>query len=232
MLNGDTCFLEQDAWQAVLCSIVLETSPFSERSNITISLWITVCHIPRLLNEVDDALESPQNVDLTWVDHLVTRLYHLRTTLMGWLERYDTLILNIIPARSSPGLGKDKRHETLGVAMGMLIVLNRSLVALNTSLAMKLEPQTQALATRIMDLQRQAYVVNPRAGLFMAFKIIVAQATLATADEWRACGRCSDEMGLPRSFIRKEIFDHWCNLKGRKTRQHVSWIQGRHHPTA
>lgn len=197
---------------------MLETSPFSERSDITISLEMLVCHIPRLYNDVEDAVKNPQAVDFKLVDHLVTRIHQLRATLMKWRERYDSLLRSITLQRSSPGVGKDKRHETLGVAMGMLIVLNRLLVALNTSLAVELEPQTQGLATTIIDLQRQAYVTNPRAGLFMAFKIIVAQATLATADEWQACESHSNEMCLPQPFIAEEVFDRWCNLKGRKRR--------------
>ena len=64
-----------------------------------------------------------------------------------------------------------------------------------------------------MDLEEEAFLANPRAGLFMAFKKGVAEATLATRNEWREAMRIESGGRL----ISRPVFERWCLLMGRKT---------------
>ena len=111
----------------------------------------------------------------------------------------------------------DKRYETLGVVFGMRIVLNRLILSLKVNSIGELEEESQSLAHRIFDLERQAYATNPRAGIFMAFKMVVARATIETKAEWCTSGHMADAERDPGSqMISKEVFVHWCDLKRRE----------------
>ena len=69
--------------------------------------------------------------------------------------------------------------------MANLIVVNRLSVSLDTRAGSELEDERQYSASRIVELDRRASAVNPRVSIFMAFKLIVAQATLGTKGKWQ-----------------------------------------------
>lgn len=114
--------------------------------------------------------------------------------------------------------GDDKRYETLGIFMANLVIINRLSLSLNTRAGSDLEDEAQRFASRIMELERRASAANPRASLFMAFKVIMAQATLATKIEWQQAIRLSiEDHTRTDSVIDSYVFEHWVKLKGRKT---------------
>ena len=103
--------------------------------------------------------------------------------------------------------------------MANLITVNRLSVSLDTRAGTELEDETQNVASRIIELERKASATNPRASLFLAFKVIVAEATLGTKNEWQQAITLSDEDHVgANSFISSQVFEHWVNLKGRKIR--------------
>ena len=101
--------------------------------------------------------------------------------------------------------------------MANLILMNRLSVSLNPRAGADLESQTQDVARRILQLRQMTSTVNPRASLFMAFKVITAQAILDTQDEWqRAIDLAIQDDAYTSPLIRSQIFERWVRLKGRK----------------
>ena len=102
-------------------------------------------------------------------------------------------------------------------------MVNRLILALNLDMMEELENENQSIAHQIMGAEQKAYGANPRAAVFMAIKVILANATIATQDEWR---RYSDGGGewanIHPRIIAKEIWEHWCKLKGRRSTLQLS----------
>lgn len=77
-----------------------------------------------------------------------------------------------------------------------------------------IEEEAQSLARQIVELAEAASRLNPRAGLFMEFKLTAARAALATEHEWHLCilNAMEEHSNKP---VAKEIFERWCSIKGR-----------------
>ena len=101
--------------------------------------------------------------------------------------------------------------------MANLILMNRLSVSLNLRAGAELETQTQDVARRILQLRQMTSTVDPRASLFMAFKVLTAQAILDTQDEWqRAIDLAIQNDADTSPLIRSQVFERWVRLKGRK----------------
>ena len=186
---------------------------------MSVDLWMSLCRVPRLFAEVENIVCYPQNVDPLSIAQLLERLCHARENLIDWRNRYETLLGNHPANPSEQSI--DRRYESLGSALGMLIVMNRLIQALSHNLAGELEPEAQSLANQIVDLKARAHVANPRAGVFMAMKMIIARATTATHHEWlRGRTIARGRRGIAYRLISEEAFVHWCTLKGRKIKHH------------
>lgn len=216
MLNGTSCFLEEDAWQDVFRSAILDTSPFSDRSSLTISLLMTVCFCPRLFNDVQNAVWNPKAFHPSHLERLITRAYHIRDFILSWRQIYDRITLDRTLIAPPDPKHADKKHEGIGAALAMLIIANRLIIALNPGLASKLEPENQTMAEILLLMENEARVANPRAGFAMALKIIIAQATLATSYQWQNCvyTECDGIGGRP-PLVSRAMFEYWCSLQGR-----------------
>ena len=219
------CFLEEGPWQEVFQSVVLDSSPFADRGELAISLWMSVCHVPRLFAETEDAIYNPVEVGSAAIQKLSHRLYQLRKRCMNWLKNYK-LLLEDYCEDSLAQAGFNKRYETLGVGLGITIVLNRLILALNMNTAGKLEDDSQSLAHEVMQLEKRAYAANPRAGIFMAFKTIVARATIDTREEWQKCEYIGDKrVGTPHRTVSIKTWERWCSLKGRKINKIAQFLR-------
>ena len=169
--------------------------------------------MPRLFGEVESFFSQPEDADNLTIQELTERLHQHRDSLVKWALEYEA-IASQYPQPSSNQIMFDKRYETLSVVLGMRIVMNRLLLSLNANLAGQLEDESQFFAHRIFDLEKQAYATNPRAGIFVAFKMVVARATIETRAEWCMSKLMADLEGNPRRrMIPKEVFAHWCDLK-------------------
>ena len=202
---------------------------FTDRSKLSVSLWTCITHIPSLFNQVERLIYDPQEVVLPLVQQLSLRVRHRREMLANWLFRFKTVLAE---NPDSTPLSCDRRYEILGVGMAMLVISNRLLLAVHHDMAGVLEPETQSLARQIMHLQQRASEANPRAGIFMTLKIVLAQATLATKDEWHCppdIARRDRAGGSPR-LIPPEVFAHWCQLKGRRAYSHNPGSDEKHRP--
>lgn len=213
-MNDERCFLELETWQNVFRSAVVETGALSDSSGIVVSLWTVLCPIPSLFKDVQSSICSFTGTDWRAIGSLLTRARDIRAMLLQWHTKYEELSSSVTSSEQS---GDGKHHETLGVYMANLIIINRLSVSLDTLAGSDFELEAQALALQILELERKASTTNPRASLFMAFKAIVAQATLDTKDEWQQAIFFSIEENFSaHSVISSQVFEHWVSLKGRK----------------
>ena len=213
-MNDHRCFLEQKIWQDVFRSVVREADTLSDTSGIVVSLWTTICRIPSLFKDVQSAVCNSIRNDTCTIENLLNRVQETRRLLLQWRTQLEDLL----PSLNQPKQCRDgKKFDTLGVYMANLILMNRLSVSLNPRAGADLESQTQDIARRILQLRQMTSTVNPRASLFMAFKVITAQAILDTQDEWqRAIDLAIQDDAYTSPLIRSQIFERWVRLKGRK----------------
>ena len=214
LLNDDICFLEQHIWLNVFKSVVREADALSDTSGIVVSLWTTICRIPGLFKDVQYAVCNSIDTDTRTIGNLLATVQETRGLLLQWHTQFEDLF----PSQNPPKQCRDgKNIDTLGVYMANLILMNRLSVSLNLRAGAELEAQTQNVAHRILQLRQMSSTVNPRASLFMAFKVITAQAILDTQDEWqRAIDLAIQDDAYTSPLIRSQIFERWVRLKGRK----------------
>ena len=214
MLNNDKCFLEHDVWHNVFRSVVSGTRTLSYSSSIIVSLWITISPIPSLFKEVQNAVYMSKDTDARNITNLLARARNIRALLSEWRHQFDKWFSSY---SSSVQLEEGTEHETLGIFMANTIMLNRMSTSLDIRGGSELEDEAQSLAREILEIQRRANVTNPRTSLFMAFKAVVAEATIGTQNEWQqAMGLELEGHAAANSIISRHVFEHWVNLKGRK----------------
>lgn len=213
-MNADKSFLEQDIWQNVFRSVVRETEAISDSSGIVVSLWTTICPIPGLFKDVQNAVCNPIDFDMRTIGDLYIRVRDIWSSLLQWRQQYDTVTSSYNrPQQAANG----KQYETLGIYMANQILINRLSVSLKPHAGSELEAETHDLARQILQLERTASAVNPRASLFMAFKVITAQAILETKDEWqRGIDYSMEDRVHASPLISAQVFERWVRLKGRK----------------
>lgn len=214
MLNNDKCFLEHDCWHNVFKSVVSDTRTLSYSSSIIVSLWITISPIPSLFKDVQNAVCMSKDADLGNIRNLLLRARDIRALLSEWRHQFDSWFSSY---SSSVQLEEGTEYETLGIFMANTIMLNRMSTSLDIRAGSELEDEAQSLARTILEIQRRANVTNPRTSLFMAFKAVVAEATIGTKNEWQqAMGLELEGHAGANSIISRHVFERWVNLKGRK----------------
>ena len=214
MLNNDECFFEQDGWHNVFRSVVSDTRSLSYSSSIIVSLWITISPIPSLFKDVQNAVCMSKDTDPRNIRNLLVRAQEIRALLSEWRHRFDNWYSSY---SSSVQLEEGTEYETLGIFMANTIMLNRMSTSLDIRAGSELEDEAQSLARTILEIQRRANIANPRTSLFMAFKAVVAEATINTKNEWQqAMGLELEDHAGASSIISRHVFEHWVNLKGRK----------------
>ena len=214
MLNDDKCFLEHDVWHNVFKSVVSDIRTLSYSNSIIVSLWITISPIPSLFKDVQNAVRMSKDTDPRDIRSLLVRARNIRALLSEWRHQYDKWVSSY---SSSEQLEDGTEYETLGIFMANTIMLNRMSTSLDIRAGSELEDEAQGLARAILEIQRRANATNPRTSLFMAFKAVVAEATIGTKTEWQqAMGLELEGHAGANSIISRHVFEHWVNLKGRK----------------
>lgn len=121
----------------------------------------------------------------------------------------------------------DRRFEALGVCLASSAILIRLACALQPGMIPQLEMEAQVLALEIRALEETAKVENPRAHLFMAFKMIVAGSISDTEREWRDAYAMSEGQS---GVLPWNTFRHWlCLLKGWKVGEDAELTFRSHH---
>ena len=213
-MNDHRCFLEQNVWQNVFRSVVREADTLSDTSGIVVSLWTTICRIPSLFKDVQNAVCNSKKTDTCTIENLLAHVQGTRRLLLQWRTQFEDLLPSLNPPQQCR---EGKKVDTLGVYMANLILVNRLSVSLNLRAGAELENQTQDVARRILQLRQMTSTMNPRASLFMAFKVLTAQSILDTQDEWqRAIDLAIQNDAYTSPLISSQVFERWVRLKGRK----------------
>lgn len=220
MITGEPCFLDSDEWKAVLSSAVLEYTTFSYCSESLVSLFLRIVGNPRLFNDVQTAIRFPEYMTTKKLSNLVARVDHARSGLKVWRDWYDNLTRAIdLEAPERLAMDQfDRRMESLGVYLANITILNRLACALRPEMGLELEDETQGFARQIFSLEQSTATNNPRAYVFLAFKLFVANATRETELEWRQTYAAQvEDKKDPCRPIAWPVFERWIRLKGRNT---------------
>ena len=195
-----------------------EKFSFSSRSEIVISLWTIIGAVPGLFRDITEAVCESKALTLLEIDQLTFRARQLSSQLSQWHQKYEELIVYTNLQDTPENTETDKHVEILAVYMTCSMKMKRLTLALNPLTGTTIEDETQALADLIMELEKRAYAENPRAAIFMVFKKAMARAIIATEEEWRmsTVPGNGEEHREPTGLIKKEVFERWCNLMGRK----------------
>ncbi|GAM37171.1 hypothetical protein TCE0_022f06860 [Talaromyces pinophilus] len=209
---NEPCFLEHETWQTILRSMATKDHPFSDRSDLVISLWSCICSLPKYLRRVTDIVCTSPNTSNLAICQLKLDLFRLYQSISQWHQEYQVHSWDneLHPSRSPADA--DKQFEALGFCFTCLIVTNRLIFALDPSAGATYEYEAQKLAADLVTIEQNALSVNGRAELFMALKMHVAKATRATAETWRECTTNTIGSTIPQS-----VFTEWCQLTGWKT---------------
>ena len=164
-------------------------------------------------------------MDMRIIDTLLARVREVRRLLLQWRRQHDDLFSpHNIHEQSNDG----KEYDTIGIYMANMILVNRLTVSLSPPVGSDLEIETRDLAHGILQLERRASVEDPRASLFMAFKIITAQTVIDTEDEWqRAVDLSNEDQAVISPLISANVFERWVRLKGRKITTTISTLTSR-----
>ena len=138
----------------------------------------------------------------------MARAHGIRCVLCQWRRWYDKASSESVDA-------PDKRFETLGVCLANAVIIDRLIVAIDPVAGLELEQEAQSLARQIFQIADAAAKVNPRAALFMEFKLMAARAALATEDDWQTFIRNAQAERFDKP-VPKELFERWCSVKGRR----------------
>lgn len=224
MIAGEACFLDDEEWKSVISSAVLEYTTFSYCSENIISLWLRTVSIARLFKEVQDAVRRPEHTTPQLLTELIERVVKTRTGLNEWKQSYDSLCRAItLEAPEREAIDQfDRRMEALGIYLTNMVILNRLACSLRPMTGPSLESETQQLASDIFSLEQRTATDNPRAYMFLAFKLIIAQAAIDTEKEWRrAYTSESSGRAKPYSMVPWPVFENFIRLKGREIEEIV-----------
>ncbi|PTB66125.1 hypothetical protein BBK36DRAFT_1200107 [Trichoderma citrinoviride] len=219
---NEGCFLADDAWQAALFSIPTDDSLFSDRSEPIVSLLTNVCHVPEYFQKTSEIVcITRDNTPDSLVEHVESKLYHLRQSILLWHEKYfgpntaDCATMRI---------NQDRQHEALGFSFAVSILLNRLLFCLDPVRNASCEETAEEFASKILLIEKEGLSTASQAELFMAIKLGVARTTLTTAARWREWYMESTQPESPSAshILPSVIFVDWCQRMGWKIPRPVS----------
>ena len=185
---------------------------------MVISLIAHVASIPRLFRDITKALCHHTDMDVSRITELRCRAHELCSSLQRWrLKYYDS---NMQPIPGCPQV--DGFCNILVHFYFSSIISNRLLTATCWRGWCKMghiEEASQGYAHALLALamQREKAYLNLQGGLLMAPKIRVANATIATRQDWQI--EILDESSLKvqqPGVIQAWKFERWCRFFGRK----------------
>ncbi|KAJ6786710.1 hypothetical protein PWT90_08282 [Aphanocladium album] len=201
------CFLEAPEWQAVLDCMVTRHNPFGDRGSFVMRLWKTIIPLPRYIAQVLGALQgddehndhSPERLQLPY---LLEGFYNASMTLLEEIRDQD------LPChRHEPQHEDDKPLEARGLLLTAVAIVSRLRFALCPARA-DLERDAQAAARNILLVNKEVISIHPRAELYMAMKVQVAQTIRVTEQIWLT----GDWAGLQR--MPSQVLLDWFRLIG------------------
>jgi hypothetical protein len=233
-MNNERCFFEQGAWKEVLESLILDDPNIADRSEIVISLHILKSSVSSIFTDVQAFICNPDpnprasnsnsNSHVQTLSKLTTRTQAQRTALLQWRHNHHPLLSR--PATEGTDiLGYTKCCEISATYYTCMMMTNRLLAALSLPESQSLEQETQNMARRLVEMEREVGLLESHARVFMAQALLVARAMLATGEEWENNGRRMMDWREGRGgVVEGGAFERWCGLFGRR----VGEVSGRH----
>ncbi|OBT82994.1 hypothetical protein VE02_08522 [Pseudogymnoascus sp. 03VT05] len=226
LVNNSYCFLQEESWQEVFRSTIIRGVRYSDRSEMTVSLFMSMSYLPDLFRACSCVVLGVGKGSKTSFISLVRRINSHRAGLLEWYGRWESdlhPIMSCVSESTTTDQGQpidayhyDQYQEVCGSYMACLVLDNRFLTALGLDEDLLLESQTVGLSGKIMKLHSDVYSTRPQRGLFMTYTVQIAQAALITAEEWRtSCDGTMTETEMERRLIREETFRQWNALMGR-----------------
>ncbi|KAJ3473916.1 hypothetical protein NLG97_g10073 [Lecanicillium saksenae] len=178
------CFLESPEWLPVLDSMVVECEPFADRGAFVMTLWKTILPLPRYVGQAAAAVRgSDEDTDRAIarlrLARLLEGLHDASTALLTEISSWDLQSYNMDAHEN------DKPLEARGLLLTALAIVSRLRFALCPARP-GLEGEAQVAARKILLVNDEAIAMHPRAELYMAMKVHVAQTILATGPSWLA----------------------------------------------
>lgn len=172
-------------------------------------MWKSILALPGYTGQVVAAVRgsSRGSSDEAW--HLSASLADLREATLALLEETSGSPCALGGWRQ--GQQDPKLMESIGLLQSVLAVVNRLLFALDTAQG-HFESEAQSTAQQILRTNVEAIAIHPRAELYMALKVHVAQSILATGPSWLAVANPGQG-----GMVSGELLMDWFRIIGWKT---------------
>ncbi|KAL8811288.1 MAG: hypothetical protein Q9200_001923 [Gallowayella weberi] len=199
--NLSPCFLEEPLWQDLFARATLGKSVFSTYSDSFVRAWASVSRVPGLFRRVREVLRNPHR-DSTEVDTLLNQIVTLTRELT--ILSFNQIPISEILLERSYSL----MHDRAALYLTNIARAERLIAALDHNTALAAEARAQKISTEIMDFAAAASTVDPRATLYLRFKVVVAKATIDTSEEWHR----EIISRTPETVMDVRVFDRWIGL--------------------
>ncbi|KAL8642604.1 MAG: hypothetical protein Q9226_008490 [Calogaya cf. arnoldii] len=224
MYNYTPSFLEGPAWQAKLHSIMLEKQPYLPYGDVYGAILACASATPDVFRSVRSVVCNTYETPHVVRETLLSRAYDLWCMVMDVGTNHGLTFTKVYGIEEYSFVASEEaecteRYELLGTFATILMQIERHIVALNPSLAVPMEKHAQQLAIQILDLERAASALRPRATLDLAHGALAAKVVLLTASEWRQ----ETLLGTPNRVIAKPVFERWTGLSSSPQRAADDW---------
>ncbi|KAG8529122.1 uncharacterized protein KY384_005757 [Bacidia gigantensis] len=216
MMQNIFTFVDEEPWQRAIQNCMIKGTALSDCSELSISLWIILCPIPRLMHEVQELVCRSQRDELI-PSHIVSAYIQCSLSILqklqSWRHSYDEFMrtlgrssdtdqVSFLAVPNTSTYECDKSFELLGICLGSTLIMHRLLVTLSPSqpISFATEAAAQTVASEIVELEQQASQSSPRAALFMEFKMILARSVMATKDWYDVVSTAISEEDKKRSL--------------------------------
>ncbi|KAI6893752.1 hypothetical protein KC318_g4298 [Hortaea werneckii] len=181
LVNNTSCYLKQPEWVNVFTSLKQDTPFLTDRSPLAIDARLAMFGIPGLWRDIDEVVNSPGYYVCAPMDTLESRGRQIHQALVDWLEDYNAHCVRFSLVQPS-ACELSLRRELFGAVIECLSLVKRLLATVCESSRLALEPEIQALAQLILDLQKQPSYKH--SWLFSGHEAGVAYTMILTKDQW------------------------------------------------
>lgn len=180
------CFLEEEPWQEVIASLVIEDAPYySPRGRSFMSLWRHGSHMPRFVLDMHRAAADPEGLTEEEIDDLETRCRTWKNSLLAWRREYDAHLTLEGPCNKVPPPSEgDVRIEILGAGLSLLATASRMLSAISPGERVSEEAEAVKYSKHMRQLVDDVAEDNKLACFYLEQKIVVADSILSSTHVW------------------------------------------------
>ncbi|KAI7090310.1 hypothetical protein KC356_g1731 [Hortaea werneckii] len=204
LVNNTSCYLKQPEWVNVFLSLKQDTPFLTDRSPLAIDARLAMFGIPGLWRDIDEVVNSPGYCVCAPMDLLESRGRQIHQALVDWLEDYNAHCVRLSFTQSS-ACELSLRRELFGSVVECLSLVKRLLATVCESSRLALEPEVQALAQLILDLQKQSSFKH--SWLFSGHEAGVAYTMILTKDQWEE--DVSEEDASVRIEAARKRYNAW-----------------------